>query len=207
LRDSAGFAPDFAGPRGARRRRRARRVYDRLRRHLAELEVLDAADGKGLAAGLEEMPAAFQDAAADIFCGYASFYRTEVALAGAEAAECRRFVVDSGFMALPGGQPPGVEAAPPYLRGALAFHHAPGPFDPVPPSSFRYYLTPPLPEWDRVAKALWSEILGEGWAHYCEAAFDAGSATATPRPRSPCAPTPWSGRPGCCARSACTPRA
>src|SRR5829696_5108198 len=31
LRDSAGFAPDFAGPRGARRRRRARRVYDTLR--------------------------------------------------------------------------------------------------------------------------------------------------------------------------------
>jgi len=27
----------------------------------------------------------------------------------------------------------------------------------------------------RVARALWSEILGEGWAHYCEeAAFDAG---------------------------------
>src|SRR5829696_140205 len=104
---------------------------------------------------------------------------------------------------------------PLYLRGALAFHHAPGPFDPVPPASFRYYLTPPLPEWDaertgrwlalfepqilavcslhetypghhahelhlrraptRVARALWNEILGEGWAHYCEeAAFDAG---------------------------------
>jgi uncharacterized protein (DUF885 family) len=27
----------------------------------------------------------------------------------------------------------------------------------------------------RVARALWNEILGEGWAHYCEeAAFDAG---------------------------------
>ncbi|HSR28425.1 MAG TPA: DUF885 family protein, partial [Actinomycetes bacterium] len=89
------------------------------------------------------------------------------------------------------------------------------PFDPVPPSSFRYYLTPPLPEWDsertgrwlalfephilavctlhetypghhahelhlrrapsRVATALWNEVLGEGWAHYCEeAAFEAG---------------------------------
>jgi uncharacterized protein (DUF885 family) len=118
-------------------------------------------------------------------------------------------------MSLPGDEPPGVEAAPPYLRGALAFHHAPGPFDPVRPSSFRYYLTPPLPEWDpprtgrwlalfephilaictlhetypghhahelhlrqgpsRVATALYSEVLGEGWAHYCEeAAFDAG---------------------------------
>jgi Bacterial protein of unknown function (DUF885) len=282
-----------------------------LRRHLEQ--VPDALEG--LAAGLEEVPAALQEAAADVFPGYASFYRTEVAaLAGAEGAEpaaaaveryaaavaaldgpplepwgpadfaelvrvrtgtaldparllargraeahrqlaaqretaaraggtpaevrtraakrapaagelleaarasvaeCRRFVVDSGFMTLPDDQPPGVEAAPPYLRGALAFHHAPGPFDPVPPSSFRYYLTPPLPEWDReregrwlalfephilavctlhetypghhthelhlrhapsrVAKALWSEILGEGWAHYCEeAAFDAG---------------------------------
>jgi uncharacterized protein (DUF885 family) len=282
-----------------------------LRRHLAQ--VPDALDG--LAAGLEEVPAAFREAAADVFPGYASFYRTEVAaLAGAEVAgraaaaveryaaqvaaldgpplapwgpadfaelvrvrtgtaldparlvargraeadrqlaaqteaaaraggtpaevraraakaapaatellaaaeaslaECRRFVADSGFMSLPGDEPPGVEAAPPYLRGALAFHHAPGPFDPAPPSSFRYYLTPPLPEWDpertgrwlalfephilaictlhetypghhahelhlrqgpsRVARALYSEILGEGWAHYCEeAAFDAG---------------------------------
>src|SRR5919107_1484933 len=138
-------------------------------------------------------------------------------LAAAEAsmAECRRFVADSGFMSLPADEPPGVEAAPPYLRGALAFHHAPGPFDPVPPSSFRYYLTQPQAEWDpertglwlalfephimavctlhetypghhahelhlrragsRVATALWNEILGEGWAHYCEeAAFDAG---------------------------------
>src|SRR5918994_1473023 len=135
--------------------------------------------------------------------------------AGASVAECRRFVADSGFMSLPTDEPPGVEAAPPYLRGALAFHHAPGPFDAVPPSSFRYYLTPPLPEWDsertgrwlalfephilavctlhetypghhahelhlrrapsRVATALWNEVLGEGWAHYCEeAAFEAG---------------------------------
>src|ERR671910_377365 len=133
--------------------------------------------------------------------------------AGASVAECRRFVADSGFMSLPTDEPPGVEAAPPYLRGALAFHHAPGPFDPGPPSSFRYYLTPPLPEWDtertgrwlalfephilavctlhetypghhahelhlrrapsRVATALWNEVLGEGWAHYCEeAAFE-----------------------------------
>src|SRR5829696_2019327 len=274
-----------------------------LRRHLEQ--VPDALDG--LAAGLEEVPEAFREAAADVFPGYASFYRTEVAgvagaavaeqaadaveryaarvaamdgpplepwgpadfaellrvrtgtardpaeaerqlaaqreaaarvggtpaevraraakrapaagelLAAAEAslAECRRFVADSGFMSLPADEPPGVEAAPPYLRGALAFHHAPGPFDPVPPSSFRYYLTPPLAEWDpertgrwlalfephimavctlhetypghhahelhlrragsRVATALYNEILGEGWAHYCEeAAFDAG---------------------------------
>jgi uncharacterized protein (DUF885 family) len=282
-----------------------------LRRHLEQ--VPDALDG--LAAGLEEVPLAFREAAADVLDGYASFYRTEVAaLAGAAAAEpaaaaveryaaavaaqdgpplapwgradfaelvrvrtgtaldpagllargraeadrqlaaqreaaalaggtpaevraraakgapaaaelldaarasvaeCRRFVADSGFMSLPGDEPPGVEAAPPYLRGALAFHDAPGPFDPAPPSSFRYYLTPPLPEWDRertgrwlalfepdilavctlhetypghhahelhlrqapsrVATALYSEILGEGWAHYCEeAALDAG---------------------------------
>jgi len=138
-----------------------------------------------------------------------------LAAAAASVAECRQFVADSGFMSLPGDEPPEVEAAPLYLRGALAFHHAPGPFDPVPPASFRYYLTPPLPEWDaertgrwlalfephilavcslhetypghhahelhlrraptRVARALWNEILGEGWAHYCEeAAFDAG---------------------------------
>jgi uncharacterized protein (DUF885 family) len=282
-----------------------------LRRHLEQ--VPDALDG--LAAGLEEVPGAFREAAADVFSGYASFYRAEVAgLAGpvaaeraaaaverygarvaaldgpplapwgpadfaelvrvrtgtaldpagllargraeadrqlaaqreaaaraggtpaevraraakqapaatellaaaaASLAECRRFVVDSGFMSLPCDEPPGVEAAPPYLRGALAFHHAPGPFDPARPSSFRYYLTPPLPEWDgertgrwlalfephilavctlheaypghhahelhlrrgpsRVATALYSEVLGEGWAHYCEeAAFDAG---------------------------------
>jgi hypothetical protein len=135
--------------------------------------------------------------------------------AAAQVAECRRFVEDSGFMSLPGDEPPGVEAAPPYLRGALAFHHAPGPFDPAGPATFRYYLPPPLPEWDpertgrwlalfephvlavctlhetypghhahelhlrrapsRVATALYSEVLGEGWAHYCEeAAFDAG---------------------------------
>jgi uncharacterized protein (DUF885 family) len=284
---------------------------DGLRRHLAQ--VPDALDG--LAAGLEEVPLAFREAATDVFSGYASFYRTEVAAlaggkvaepaaaaveryaatvagldgpplapwgpadfaelvrvrtgtaldpaellargraeadrqlaaqreaaaraggtpgevraraakaapaagdlleaAGASVDECRRFVVDSGFMSLPGDEPPGVEAAPPYLRGALAFHQAPGPFDPVRPSSFRYYLTPPLPEWDpdrtgrwlalfephimasctlhetypghhahelhlrlaptRVATALYSEVLGEGWAHYCEeAAFDAG---------------------------------
>jgi len=138
-----------------------------------------------------------------------------LAAAAASLAECRRFVVDSGFMSLPGDEPPGVEPAPPYLRGALAFHYAPGPFDPAPPSAFRYYLTPPLPEWEaertgrwlalfephilaictlheaypghhahelhlrpgpsRVATALYSEVLGEGWAHYCEeAAFDAG---------------------------------
>jgi uncharacterized protein (DUF885 family) len=282
-----------------------------LRRHLEQ--VPDALDG--LAAGLEEVPLAFREAAADVLAGYASFYRTEVAaLAGPEVAEraaaaverygaavaamdgpplepwgpadfaelvrvrtgtaldpagllargraeadrqlaaqreaagraggtpaevraraakrapaagellgtavasmaeCRRFVADSGFMSLPDDEPPGVEPAPPYLRGALAFHHAPGPFDPAHPSSFRYYLTPPLPEWDaertgrwlalfepnilavctlhetypghhahelhlrpgpsRVATALWNEILGEGWAHYCEeAAFEAG---------------------------------
>jgi uncharacterized protein (DUF885 family) len=282
-----------------------------LRRHLEQ--VPDAL--AGLAAGLEEVPVAFREAAADVFPGYASFYRTvAAALAGdgvaeraaaaveryaaavaaldgpplapwgpadfaelvrvrtgtaldpaellargraeadrqqaaqaeaaaraggtpaevraraakrapaagellaaaaASVAECRAFVVDSGFMSLPEDEPPGVEAAPPYLRGALAFHHAPGPFDPVPPSAFRYYLTPPLPEWDteragrwlalfephilavctlhetypghhahelhlrpapsRVATALWNDVLGEGWAHYCEeAAFDAG---------------------------------
>jgi uncharacterized protein (DUF885 family) len=135
--------------------------------------------------------------------------------AAALVAECRRFVVEAGFMSLPGDEPPGVEAAPPYLRGAVAFHHAPGPFDRARPASFRYYLAPPLPEWDpertgrwlalfephvlavctlhetypghhahelhlrraptRVATALYSEVLGEGWAHYCEeAAFDAG---------------------------------
>ena len=208
---------------------------DGLRRHLEQ--VPDALDG--LAAGLEEVPLAFREAAADVFGGYASFYRTEVAtLAGAEVAEraaaaveryaatvagldgpplapwgpadfaelvrvrtgtaldpaellargraetdrqlaaqreaaakaggtpaevraraakrapaagellasatasvaeCRRFVADSGFMSLPADEPPGVEAAPPYLRAALAFHHAPGPFDPGRPSSFRYY--------------------------------------------------------------------
>jgi hypothetical protein len=154
-----------------------------------------------------------------------------VATARACMDECRRLVVDSGFMSLPGDEPPGVEAAPPYMRGALAFHHAMGPFDPVPPSSFRYYLTPPLPDWDRerserwlalfephilavrtlhetypghhahelnlrlapsrVAAALYSEIVGEGWAHYCEeAASTPASAPATPRPRWRCAPTP-----------------
>jgi uncharacterized protein (DUF885 family) len=136
-------------------------------------------------------------------------------VAAAEVAECRRFVRDTGFMSLPGDQPPEVEAAPPYLRGAIAFHYAPGPFDPAGPATFRYYLTPPLAEWDqertgrwlalfepqvlavatlhetypghhahelhlrraptRVATALYSEVLGEGWAHYCEeAAFEAG---------------------------------
>jgi hypothetical protein len=51
LRDSAGFAPDFAGPRGARRRRRARRVYDRLRPYfgytLGKLEILALRDLAG----------------------------------------------------------------------------------------------------------------------------------------------------------------
>ncbi len=57
---------------------------DGLRRHLAQ--VPDALDG--LAAGLEEVPLAFREAATDVFSGYASFYRTEVAaLAGAEVAE------------------------------------------------------------------------------------------------------------------------
>src|SRR4029453_4859032 len=49
-------------------------------------QVPDALEG--LAAGLEEVPEAFREAAADVFCGYASFYRTEVAgLAGAAVAE------------------------------------------------------------------------------------------------------------------------
>jgi uncharacterized protein (DUF885 family) len=301
-----GVTSYLAGPEGTAAER-----AEGLRRHLEQIP--DALDG--LAAGLEEVPLAFREAAADVFAGYASFYRTEVAaLAGpavagraaaaverygaavaamdgpalepwgpadfaelvrvrtgtaldpagllargraeadrqlaaqreaaaraggtpaevraraakrapaagellaaavASMAECRRFVVDSGFMSLPDDEPPRVEPAPPYLRGALAFHHAPGPFDPARPSSFRYYLTPPLPEWDaertgrwlalfepnilsvctlhetypghhahelhlrpgpsRVATALWNEILGEGWAHYCEeAAFEAG---------------------------------
>src|SRR5215218_9328314 len=210
-----------------------------LRRHLEQ--VPDAIEG--LAAGLEEVPEAFREAAADVFPGYASFYRTEVAcLAGAAVAERAAAAVeryaarvaamdgpplepwgaadfaellrvrtgtavdpagllargraeadrqlaarreaaaraggtpaevraraakrapaadellaaaDSGFMSLPADEPPGVEAAPPYLRGALAFHHAPGPFDPVPPSSFRYYLTPPLAEWDPERTGRW----------------------------------------------------
>jgi hypothetical protein len=281
-----------------------------LRRHLEQ--VPDALDG--LAAGLDEVPLAFREAAGDVLAGYASFYRTEAAaLAGedvaeraaaaveryaarvaaldgpplepwgaadfgellrvrtgapldaaallargrAEAdrqlarqreaaaraggtvaelqakavgpaagellrlaeelvAECRRFVVDSGFVSLPGDEPPGVELAPPFLRGATAFYHSPGPFEPDEPAAFRrYHLTPPLPEWDvertarwlalfqpqtlaictlhetypghhahelhlrhapsRIATALWNEVLGEGWAHYCEeAAFEAG---------------------------------
>jgi uncharacterized protein (DUF885 family) len=131
-------------------------------------------------------------------------------------AECRGFVVDSGFVSLPGDEPPGVELAPPFLRGATAFYHSPGPFEPDESAAFRrYHLTPPLPEWDdertarwlalfqpqtlaictlhetypghhahelhlrhapsRIATALWNEVLGEGWAHYCEeAAFEAG---------------------------------
>jgi uncharacterized protein (DUF885 family) len=109
-----------------------------------------------------------------------------------------------------------VELAPPFLRGATAFYHSPGPFEPAESAAFRrYHLTPPLPEWDRertarwlalfqpatltictlhetypghhahelhlchapsrIATALWNEVLGEGWAHYCEeAAFEAG---------------------------------
>jgi uncharacterized protein (DUF885 family) len=284
---------------------------DGLRRHLEQ--VPDAL--AGLAAGLEEVPLAFKEAAADVLPGYASFYRGDVAaLAGAEVAgraadavdryaarvaalggpplepwgaadfaellrvrtgtaldpagllargraeagrqlaaqraaaaraggtpaevraraakrapaagellgsaaaavaECRQFVLDQDFMSLPGDEPPAVEAAPPYLRGALAFHPAPGPFERARPARFRYYLTPPLSDWDaertgrwlalfephilavctlhetypghhahelhlrgapsRVATALYSEVLGEGWAHYCEeAAFEAG---------------------------------
>jgi hypothetical protein len=280
-----------------------------LRRHLHQ--VPDALDG--LAAGLDEVPLAFREAAGDVLAGYASFYRTEVAAAAgadlaeraaaaveryaarvagldgpplepwgaadfgellrvrtgapldaaallargrAEAdrqlarqreaaeraggtaaelqakagpgagellrlaeelvAECRRFVVDSGFVSLPDDRPPGVELAPPFLRGATAFYHSPGPFEPEESAAFRrYHLTPPLPEWDqertarwlslfqpatltictlhetypghhahelhlrhapsRIATALWNEVLGEGWAHYCEeAAFEAG---------------------------------
>src|SRR5688572_30604509 len=64
---------------------------DGLRRHLEQ--VPDALDG--LAAGLEEVPLAFREAAADVFGGYASFYRTEVAgLAGAEVAERAAAAVD-----------------------------------------------------------------------------------------------------------------
>src|SRR5215216_2428695 len=48
---------------------------DGLRRHLEQ--VPDALDG--LAAGLEEVPLAFREAAADVFSGYASFYRAETA--------------------------------------------------------------------------------------------------------------------------------
>jgi hypothetical protein len=282
---------------------------DALRRHLEQIpHALD-----GLAAGLEQVPLAFREAAGDVLAGYASFYRTETAkLAGEEVAEraaaaveryaarvaaldgpplepwgaadfgellrvrtgapldaaallargrseadrqlarqreaaarsgagagpragaaapaaaellplardlvaeCRRFVVDSGFVSLPEDRPPGVELAPPFLRGATAFYHSPGPFEPHDPAAFRrYHLTPPLPEWDRdrtarwlalfqpqtlaictlhetypghhahelhlhrapsrIATALWNEVLGEGWAHYCEeAAFEAG---------------------------------
>jgi uncharacterized protein (DUF885 family) len=281
-----------------------------LRRHLEQ--VPDALDG--LAAGLDEVPLAFREAAGDVLAGYASFYRTETAeragkdvaeraaaaveryaarvaaldgpplepwgaadfgellrvrtgmpldaaallargraeadrqlarqreaaaraggsaaelqaravgpaagellkLARTLVAECRQFVVDSGFVSLPDDQPPGVELAPPFLRGATAFYHSPGPFEPDDPAAFRrYHLTPPLPEWDaertarwlalfqpqtlaictlhetypghhahelhlgrapsRIAAALWNEVLGEGWAHYCEeAAFEAG---------------------------------
>src|SRR4029453_5607033 len=55
-----------------------------LRRHLEQ--VPDALDG--LAAGLEEVPLAFREAAADVFPGYASSYRAEVAAqAGAGVAE------------------------------------------------------------------------------------------------------------------------
>jgi Bacterial protein of unknown function (DUF885) len=284
-----------------------------LRRHLEQ--VPDAL--AGLAAGLEEVPLALREAAADVLAGYASFYRTEAAglagaqvaeraaaaveryaatvaaldgpplepwgaadfgellrvrtgapldaaallargraeaerqlalqreaaaraggtiaevrggaasrapaegdllpLAGALVSECRRFVLDSGFVSLPDDEPPGVQLAPPYLRGATAFYHSPGPFEPAGEAAAfrRYHLTPPLPEWDRerttrwlalfhpqtlvvctlhetypghhahelhlgrapsrVATALWNEVLGEGWAHYCEeAAFEVG---------------------------------
>jgi hypothetical protein len=221
-----------------------------LRRHLEQ--VPDALDG--LAAGLDEVPLAFREAAGDVLAGYASFYRTEAAgqagtdvaeraaaaveryaarvaaldgpplapwgaadfgellrvrtgapldaaallargraeaerqlalrreaaagvvgtAAGARAgavgpavgellrlaetlvAECRRFVADSGFVALPDDEPPGVEPAPPFLRGATAFYHSPGPFEPDDPAAFRrYHLTPPLPEWDADRTARW----------------------------------------------------
>src|SRR5215218_8839988 len=62
-----------------------------LRRHLEQ--VPDAL--AGLAAGLEEVPVAFREAAADVFPGYASFYRTvAAALAGAEVAERAAAAVD-----------------------------------------------------------------------------------------------------------------
>jgi Bacterial protein of unknown function (DUF885) len=58
---------------------------DGLRRHLEQ--VPDALDG--LAAGLEEVPLAFREAAGDVFGGYASFYRTEVAADFAELVRVR----------------------------------------------------------------------------------------------------------------------
>jgi Bacterial protein of unknown function (DUF885) len=224
-----------------------------LRRHLEQ--VPDAL--AGLAAGLDEVPLAFREAAGDVLAGYASFYRTEAAslagedvagraaaaveryaatvaaldgpplepwggadfgellrvrtgepldaaallargraeadrqlalqreaaaraggsvvevragaarrapgagellpLAEALVAECRRFVVDSGFVSLPDDEPPGVQLAPPYLRGATAFYHSPGPFEPAGQAAAfrRYHLTPPLPEWDPERTARW----------------------------------------------------
>src|SRR5215212_7521109 len=75
-----------------------------LRRHLEQ--VPDALDG--LAAGLEEVPAAFREAATDVFPGYASFYRTEAAtLAGAEVAERAAAAVEryAAAVAATGGPP------------------------------------------------------------------------------------------------------
>ena len=106
--------------------------------------------------------------------------------ARASVAECRQFVVDSGFMTLPGDQPPEVEAAPPYLRGP-GLPPRPGPFDPVPPSSFRYYLTPPRPEWDQEREGRWlacsSRILAVCSLHETYLATTPTSSTcATPHP-------------------------
>src|SRR5215217_6670545 len=101
-------------------------------------------------------------------------------------------------MSLPADEPPGVEAAPPYLRGALAFHHAPGPFDPVPPSSFRYYLTPPWPSGTRSGP-------GAGWPCSSPTSWPSAPCTRPTRATTPtsctCAGPAAGSRPPCTARS------
>ncbi len=75
-----------------------------------------------------------------------------LALATAQSASLRQFLVDNKLASIPGTESAIVKESPPFQRWNSAFLDAPGVFETQPLPSF-YYISPPDPKWPAAEQA------------------------------------------------------